>query len=260
METPLDRALAAMQAAPEEDLPRLRFHERLADAELFLLLRAEARDDRVDPLLFDTGSGRYVLAFDSEARLAAFAGGPAPYAALSGRSLAAMLAGKGIGVGLNLGAPSETLVPAGAIDWLAGVLGTAPAEAEERPEELRPPADLPPALVEGLSVKLALAGGLARHAVLAGVTYAGGRRGHLLVFVDPRPGAERALAAAVGEALLFSGLEAGVLDVGFLAASEPLAARVERVGLRFDLPFPEPGPVASPSTPGSDPRRPPRLR
>ena len=41
-ETPLDLAFAAMQAAPDEDAPRLRFYERLADAELFLLLHVFA--------------------------------------------------------------------------------------------------------------------------------------------------------------------------------------------------------------------------
>ncbi|MCX7644430.1 MAG: SseB family protein [Rhodobacteraceae bacterium] len=257
-ETALDHAVAAMTAAPEEALPRLRFHERLAEAELFLLLGAPADGDRLDPELFDADGGRYVLAFDREARLAAFAGAPAHYAAVSGRTLAAMLAGRGIGIGLNLGTSAETLVSAETIDWLAGVLGARPAEAEERPREVRAPAGLPPALVEGLAVKLALAEGLARLAYLAGVTYAGGRRGHLLAFVDARPGAEEALARAVGEALAFSGIEAGTLDVAFLAASDPVSATLARVGLRFDIP--QPAVPAAPPPPGSDPDRPPRLR
>ena len=41
-ETPLDAAHAAMEAAPEDDAARLRFYERLADSELFLLLRRGA--------------------------------------------------------------------------------------------------------------------------------------------------------------------------------------------------------------------------
>lgn len=257
-ETALDRALGAMLAAPDEALPRLRFHERLAEAELFLLLRAEAEGDRLDPELFDADGGRYVLAFDREARLAAFAGAPAHYAAVSGRTLAAMLRGRGVGVGLNLGTPAETLVSPETVDWLAAVVGSDPAETEERPEELRPPAGLPTALVEALAVKLALAEGMARMACLAGVTYAGGRRGHLLAFVDARPGAEAALARAVGEALAFSGIEAGTLDVGFLAAADPVAATLARVGLRFDIP--QPAIPAAPRPPGSGPDRPPRLR
>ena len=36
--TPLDTAHDAMQAAPEDDRARLRFYERLADSELFLML------------------------------------------------------------------------------------------------------------------------------------------------------------------------------------------------------------------------------
>ncbi len=36
-QTPLDRAHAAMEAMPQDDAARLRFFERLADVELFLL-------------------------------------------------------------------------------------------------------------------------------------------------------------------------------------------------------------------------------
>jgi hypothetical protein len=258
METPLDRALGAMLAAPDEELPRLRFHERLSDAELFLLLRAEAQDENLEPEVFDVDGGRYVLAFDREARLAAFARAPAPYAALSGRSLVRMLAGQEVGIGLNLGTSAETMVSAATIDWLWGLLASGPAEAEERPEEFHPPTGLPPELVQGLAVKLALAEGLARLAYLAGVTYAGGRREHLLAFVDARPGAEEALARAVGEALSFSGIEAGTLDVAFLPASDPASASLARVGLRFDMP--EAAAPEVPRPPGSDRDRPPRLR
>lgn len=255
-ETLLDAAHAAMEAS---DAARLRFYERLADAELFLLLAREAEDATIEPRLFGLEDGPVALVFDREARLAAFTGEPSPYAALSGRRAAALLAGRGIGLGVNLGvAPSSILLPASAVDWLAETLAHAPAEAEGRAEEVRPPGDLPPVLLEALGAKLPAAAGLARIAYLAGVTYEGGRRSHLLAFVDAVPGAEDALAQAAGEALVFSGLEMGEMDVAFLRASDPLSARLARVGLRFDLPQPEaPRPAGAP---GMDPARPPRLR
>jgi hypothetical protein len=80
----------------------------------------------------------------------------------------------------------------------------------------------------------------------------------MLAFVDPAPGAEGALAQLVGDALSFSGLEAASLDVAFFRATDPICARLARVGLRFDLPEV----VAPPerAAPGSDPDKPPRLR
>ena len=49
--------------------------------------------------------------FDREERLADFAKGSAPYAAISGRILAGMLEGQGIGLGVNLEvAPSSILM------------------------------------------------------------------------------------------------------------------------------------------------------
>ena len=258
-ETILDVAHAAMNAEPDDDAARLKFYERLADGELFLLLEKDAMGDDIVPQTFPTEGGTFVLIFDREERLAEFAGKSAPYAAISGRSLAAQLAGQDIGMGLNVEvAPSSILIPADAVTWLNDTLGTRPSEVEDHPEDLRPPAGLPENLVASLDQKLAATGGMAKIAYLAAVTYRGGRNGHVLALIDAAPGSETALSRAVGEALIFSGLEAGEIDVTFFDASDPMAAKLAKVGLRFDLPQPE---LASGhmSSPGMDPDRPPRL-
>ena len=268
-DTPLDRAHAAMAAAPEDDAARLAFHEALVTGELFLMLQREPEPgaESVEPRIFPLEEGPFVLAYDREDRLARFAGGPTPYAALPGRRVVEMLAGRGIGLGVNLGgAPSEMLLPAEAVAWLAGTLANRPAEAVAQPREIAPPDALPEKLLRALDARLGRAAGMAAAAYLASVTHEGGARTHLLAFVDAAPGAEGALARAAGEALTFSGLEAGTLDVAFLASDHILAARLARVALRFDLPGPDtPGSPsdsgsAPGSEPGSDPGTPPRLR
>ncbi|MGG7643569.1 SseB family protein [Rhodovulum sp. YNF3179] len=260
--TPLDAARAAMDRAPEDAPARLAFYRTLAASELFLLLSREPEgDETVEPEVFPVENARYVLAFDREDRLTAFTGAAAPYAALSGRGLAGMLAGQGLGLGLNLSvAPSETLLPAEAVDWLAETLGADPDQVEDHPETLDAPRGLPDRLLTGLDAGLAAAGGRARCAYLAAVGYRGGGRGHMLAFIDAAPGAEPALTRIVGEALTFSGIEAGTLDVAFFAPSDPIAARLARVGLRFDLPQAGTPPASAPKPPGSDPDAPPILR
>ncbi len=115
-ETPLDMSHAAMEAAPNDDAARLRFYERLADSEMFLLLTKETEGDQISPEIFDLGDASFVLVFDRIERLAQFVGKPAPYAALSGRVIAQMLAGQGIGLGVNLEvAPSQMLIPPEAV-------------------------------------------------------------------------------------------------------------------------------------------------
>ncbi len=251
--TPLDRAHTAAEAAGT-DVARLAFFERLAESELHLLLDADPDDDAIAPRLVEVEGQRYALAFDLPERLTAFAGA-SPTARISGRRLAAMLASEGLGLGLNLeDAPSAQLLDAEAIAWLDRTLAHAPEQTEGQIEEVTAPGGLPEVLLTALDAKLGLAAGLARTAYLAGVRYRGGGQSHLLGFVDAVPGAEPELARAVSEALVFSGLDAGSLDVTFLRASQPLAATLARHGLRIDLPEP------ARTGPSRDPNAVPRLR
>ncbi len=254
-DTSLDTAHRAMTDAPEDDALRLKFFERLADSELFLLLE-DAGDAAPDtPRLFEITEGSFVLAFDTEDRMARFAGAPAPYAALSGRATAVMLAGQGVGMALNPEvAPSSMLIPADAMNWLATLLAEAPTTGEAMPVEFRAPSS-PARLIETLDAKLASAEGLASHAFLADVTYNDGSQNPFLAIVAPAPGAETALAKSVSEALVFSGLEQSALDVAFFDARDPVTKKLERVGFRIDLPVPE-----TPEPPKPDPNTPPRLR
>lgn len=257
-ETPIDAAHAAMEAAPDDDAARLRFYERLGDAELVLLLKSAPEGEQIAPEVFPVDGADYVLAFDREERLAAFAEGAVPHVTLSGRVLAGMLAGQGLGLGLNVDvAPSAILIPPAAVEWLHGTLAHGPAEAEDSIAEVAAPKGLPEVLITALDAKLATAAGLAQAAYLAGVTYRSGARGHILAVIGAQPGAEGALARAVNEALVFSGIEAGALDVTFLDAGAPLVGTLSKRGLRFDLPQPI-EPAARPA-PGSDPNKPPRL-
>jgi hypothetical protein len=261
MMTELDTAHAAMDADPDNDAARLRFYERLADTEMFLLLASEPEgDDDINPEVIEADDVQYVLVFDREERLADFAERAASYAAVSGRGLAQMLVGQGVGMGVNLGQPSSILIPPAAIDWLIETLGNAPEEAQARPVEITAPKGLPESVVTGLDRKLATAVGLAEVAYLSGVTYDTGARGHILTYVGAVEGAEPALARAVAEALTFSGVDAGMIDVTFVPADSDFVARLERVGLRFDLPKPEVPQAIPGSNPGMDPTRPPKLR
>jgi len=256
--TLLDAAHAAVSADPGNEALRLRFFERLADGEMVLLLDREAVGDHLEPRIFALEDGPVVLVFDREERLASFTGGIAPYAALPGRVIAGLLKGQGIGMGVNLGvAPSSMLLPPEALDWLAETLDEGPEETEALPESFHPPA-VPEAVVAALDGKLARAGGLATAALLAGVVYVGGRKGHLLALIDAADGAEGPLARAMNEALVFSGIEAGELDVVFLRAGDPAATAMGRVALRFDLAEQEM--PSAPAAPGTDPSRPPKLR
>ncbi|MBF9030544.1 SseB family protein [Rhodobacterales bacterium HKCCE3408] len=253
--TPLDRAAAAMA---EDEAASPAFHAHLAAAELFLLLDTEPEGETIRPRLFPLETGATALAFDTEERLAGFAGA-APYAALSGRTLAALLAGKDVALGLNFGteAPSETLLPSGVLDWLAEQ-AVAAAIATERPIGIAAPDDLPDALLPAIEPRLAAAAGLARQAILATARYADGTVRPLLALVDAADGADTALAATLGEALVFAGLPPDSLDIAVVPETAAITAPLRRHGLAIDIPAPSDR--AAPGAPGTDPDRPPKLR
>ncbi|MFN3938054.1 MAG: SseB family protein [Gemmobacter sp.] len=260
--TPLDHAFAAMLAEPDDDGARLAYYAALADTELFLLLEAEPEKGNIRPRVFPVEDGPLILAFDTEERLADFTGMPSPYAALPGRVVARQVAGQGAGLGVNLGTDSAWIVVAEALAWLADTLDRALLPWRERPGALHAPAAADPRLLAALSRALARAGagGLVSEAVLAGAGYDGGRRGLLLAILDADPATEPALAGAVSEALVFAGLDVAELDVTFLGSGDPVAEAARNVGVRLELPPPQPAPPDHPRGPGTDPDRPPRLR
>lgn len=272
--TPLDIAAARMQADPADVTARLRFHAELADTELFVLAAEEPRGDTLEPQVFATGDGPLVLAFDSEMRLAEFAGGVAvPYAALPGRVLVAMLTQEDakadeaarLGLLVNAGGAQAELLPPEALSWLARTLAAiAPSEAEGVPERFAPPALPPEALAllrPALERRLSGMPGLSA-AVLAGVVWQGGGQGHVLALAGVAEPVRAPLARAVAEALELSGLEAGALDVIFPAPGD--LAVIAAVGLALSpAPWQPPadgGPQVAGSNPGMDPARPPKLR
>ena len=255
----LDQAYAAMQAGDEA--AGLRFYRLLADATLFLLLEREAEGSRIDPRVFDLAEGPVLLAFDSEDRLAVMGDGPLPYAALPGRLIAQQMLGQGLSLGLNFGsgAASEVLLPPEALRWLCEMLEAKPLEVEATPAQFYAPQGLPEALSDALRFTLGGAAGLARAALLAGVRYSDGRLGHMLAVIDALPAAEEALARALGEALVFSGLEAGELDVTFLASGDAAVAELARVAVVFEVPERVAEAKAERAAPGMG-DQPPRLR
>ena len=257
--TALDRAFAAMEADADDDVARLGYYGELANADLCLLLDREAGTTSLTPQVFDLDGGRYVLLFDGDERLADFVGSAAPCAHLAGRVVAGLLAGKGIGLAINLEGSASILMPPEAVKWLDDMLTRAPDVVEAVPDMVAAPSGLPEVLLAALAGKLTLAAGQAEAAYLAAVTYQDGRRGHLLAFAGARPRAEAALARAVGEALVFSGLDAGELDVAFLATGDAMLDRLGRVALRFGMEMvsDEAPPTVAP---GSDPGKPPILR
>ena len=112
METPLDRAHAAMMSAPEDEGARLRYFGVFAGTEFALLLTGPP-GEMVDLKTLEVEERTLALAFDSEVRLAEFVEGAADTLTLTGSDLADLLAGTGLGLGVNLGpsgAPMELTI------------------------------------------------------------------------------------------------------------------------------------------------------
>ena len=265
--TSLDSAYHAMQSAPDDEKARLRFYAEFADTPLTLLLTEPAGDDSISPQMFETEEGSFVLAFDTEDRLADFArsldGAAAEYAQIPGRGLASMLVGQGVGIALNPGvAPSEFLCTPEAIEWLVATVSQAPIQEEAQPGDIGAPGEVAEDLLDAMGRAMGHATGFASSAYLVKATHRGGQEGLMLALLDVAPGAEAALAGAVSTAVQFLGDQDLRLDVVFPEKASPFAAQVAQCGVEIAIPAPidMTSEAAGPASPGMDPERPPKLR
>lgn len=255
--TALDQAFLDLSRDPESTAFRLRYFERVMDAEVFLSL-SEGSDDAIVPVSTYIDGQEYVLAFDLEQRLADDAGGAADYFTVSGRGLVEMLVGQGAGILLNRGHETENPIPADTIEWLAQMSGVTPDVVDDTPEELLPPVGLDEGLILALDAKFSTMRGLADHAVLVLARYADDRKQPLVGVFGAFEDAQSDIARAVTEAAQFSGAALDAVDLVFLPTDHSIASRMASVGLKFQIPRPEVQAVRP--APGSDPTKPPKLR
>lgn len=265
IESALDKAHAAMQAAPEDEVARLEFYRVLADCELFMLLADEPIGDSITPEVFTFAEGAFVLVFDDETRLAEFVGNAAPYAALSGRALAGMLADQGIGLGVNVDvAPSSILLPKEAVGWLAETLAPTPeATVGLVAKEFGAPT-LDEPVMSAVESRLEAMPGVAKAAYMVTARFEDGSSGHLLAVFDAVPEAEAPLAKAMAEAQVFAGMSGESFDIAYFADGGARAKDIRAVGRYFAVPEPKEETVEEVQVPGSapgmDPEKPPKLR
>lgn len=233
----------------EADAPqRARILSRLADTELSVALKSEPQGDRIELRMFPLEGGEAALACDGEDRLAEFFGGPVAYAAMPGRVLAGLLGREGAGLLVNPGHPSEMLLDAATLEWLASALSAAPEEAEAHLRLTGPKAETVEALAEPLAARLVDMRGLISGAALAAVQDEGDISGHILLISGALSDHQPAIAKALAETLAFLPPQPGGVDISFSEKQPPAAA------LRFDLPEPET------NSPQSKKNAPPRLR
>ena len=168
-----------------------------------------------------SADGPVALAFDRDDRMAEFLGAP-PTSPLSPAAAWWRCSwGKGTGLALNLGAPSAALLPADAVDWLAGIAAAAVPEASARLGDVGPPGIVPRPLLDALGPKLAAMADRLDRAHLVSSRLGAGPPGLLLALTGVPEPARPAMAAAVAEAVRFSGLDEAALDVTFLDAGGP---------------------------------------
>lgn len=258
-ETPLDRAHARMIERGEDEDARRAFFAAVAATDLVAWLEAEPAPGAagVRPMIAEIDGGQVALAFDTEARLAEFVGGPAAVATLPGRELAALLAAEGVSLALNPEvAPSAILLPPEALSWI-GEAAPVAQTAAARIAGIAPP-DAPAALLDALSGVLPGLAGRARRAALARARFDDGTEGLVLALEGVAADQQPAVGAALAEALGRAGLGAQALSVLFPAEGAEIMARIARTGLSAEVPAPAAAPGTAP--PGTDPDRPPRLR
>lgn len=229
--TELDLARQRARVGGDDPKAQLQFNHCFADTELFLLLECAAKPNAISPLLFPVEGVSYGLVFDLPERLAEFSEIPVDYIALPGRAIVALLADRGVGIGLNLGvAPSSYLMPPAAVDWMARILDQPMGPGSAPIRSLAEPGQVPSSLIQTIGNILAQAHAPPGTVYLARATYADGDSGHLLVVVGLPDGAEPILRQTLAETISFAGLDIGRFDLIFVEPGTELADRAGQIG------------------------------
>lgn len=176
MTSPLDRLWAQ-----DSDDARRRFYALLAETALLVPIDAAEK-----PLSFALEPFAVTLAFDDDARLAAFFDAPTGYVAMGGAALAAALAEAGLGLLLNPEGEAGALLPPEALRFVAEQAPAVATAEDIEQARLARPDGASPALVAALSARAADMAGLVRGAWLARL-----EGGSLLLLVDLAEAARR---------------------------------------------------------------------
>ncbi len=252
--TPLDQAFEGMSIAPDAPAARSNYYGVLSASEVFVILEKEPGES-FEPKLIEMDGTRFVLAFDLEARMAAFCDKPEPYIALSGRQLIERLDGARLGLAVNAGFDSSMFLPVEVVAWIARRLGGDVAGSEAAITALNPPNLADVEVLKAIDARLATFAGPDRLAYLAEAEYADDVA-HLMILTGIPEEMRTALTGAISEGLRFAAPDLKC-DMLFADAGAEILETAARVGLRFDMSLPEP---SGPSAPGMNPDKPPRLQ
>lgn len=238
-ETPLDRAHARMMAPGAGETEARAYYAALSAADLTLILKSEPEpgSGQLEPEVFRTEDGALVLAFDSDARAAAFLEQPTPTARMSGADLARLLAPAGLALGLNLDvAPSAMLLPNDALVFVAEETPDLPDIRGGAISGLRPPETAGEALKTALAAALTAHAGQLEEAHLFEAALSDGAKPLVMAIVGASPEAQAPLARAVERAVALSGQGDVTLDVMFLDPEAPVLAQLRGIALSWDAP------------------------
>lgn len=261
MITALDKAVAVLQDTGETDAGLRDFYRFVAGQEIFIWLEEDASAATARPVLVDIEGAPFALGFDTDARLAEFAGQTAPYLAVSGRGLVDLLGAHALGLAVNADVSDHPyIIPAAAFDWMGDHLGQTGALHETGFDAVYVPKSVPEPVLTAIDNRLSAAQGMAQSALLVRAAFTGGGAGLVLAIIDAAPGARAPLRRALAEVTSFA--ENGSVEplhLVFVEQDHPLTSRLAAVGLRFDLPQITAA-AAAPAAPGRNPDKPPILR
>ena len=234
--TPLGNAYAATFDGGEPEL--WQFYETLAEARVFVLLDDGHDQSKFEPKVFSLKDSSYLLAFDVAEQADELTGSNAPTSPALGMDLFKLLRGRNIGLGVNMGGTtSATLISGDTIDMICAFYdGSAgeelvPDGVASQFRALLAPQNFPDTVQLSLTDNLSLLGATFRKALLLQAEYEDGQTGYIVGVTGALEEDRPAISAAV-EASLVASRRADVrLDVAFLASDEPMAERIERVGL-----------------------------
>lgn len=233
----IDELYSLLYSEPSNTDRKLEFYQRILGDDFLVVLENSDFEEDLQPYIFDTHEGRFLLCFENNNKLTNFVTSETSHALFPFKEIIKAIKNKKIGIALNLGDQSGVLLDLKAVDWIDKVISTGQAEElSSTPIKFEFPNLVDGILFDNLKLAVKKLSKMTKKVVLARARYKDLSVSHFLGFIDSPQVFHELIKERVLDIVKLDKSDSVFVDVAFLSSSTELASQLIESGLIITLP------------------------